>query len=49
LCNKYPKSVAGWCVVVIVRSMVGLYEGAVHLYAQSTAETMVRVAGVEPA
>src|SRR5262249_5855247 len=29
--------------------MVGLYECAVHLYAQSTVETLVRVAGVEPA
>src|SRR5215813_8565491 len=29
--------------------MVGLYERAVHLYAQSTVETLVRVAGVEPA
>src|SRR5579872_228322 len=29
--------------------MVGLYECAVHLYAQTTVETMVRVAGVEPA
>src|SRR5262249_9943980 len=29
--------------------MVGLYECAVHLNAQSTVETMVRVAGVEPA